>query len=83
MPPASDSGPEDCAAVLRWNRSAEAFLDGAEFGALTSASTDAEIVEAVFGRVLGRTPDRAGLDYWTNEIAAGRSDRPWVCRRGQ
>ena len=51
---------------------AEAFLDGAEFGALTSATTDAEVVEAVFGRVLGRTPDRAGLAYWTGEIAAGR-----------
>jgi glucose/arabinose dehydrogenase len=53
-----------------------AFLDGAEFGALTSASSDTEIVEAVFGRVLGRTPDRAGLDYWTREIAAGRLTVP-------
>ncbi|MGI9609828.1 MAG: PQQ-dependent sugar dehydrogenase, partial [Acidimicrobiia bacterium] len=52
------------------------FLDGAEFGALTSASTDAEVVEAVFGRVLGRTPDQAGLDYWTGEIAAGRITVP-------
>ncbi len=51
---------------------AGAFIDGAEFGALTSATSDAEIVEAVFGRVLGRTPDPAGLSYWTGEIAAGR-----------
>ncbi len=55
---------------------AAAFLEGAEFGALTSATTDTEVVEAVFGRVLGRSPDRAGLEYWTNEIATGRLSVP-------
>ncbi|NNE96503.1 MAG: DUF4214 domain-containing protein [Acidimicrobiales bacterium] len=51
---------------------AEAFLAGAEFDALSSATTDDEIVEAVYGRVLGRTPDAAGLQYWRGEISSGR-----------
>ncbi len=55
---------------------ASAFLASNEFAALSDAETEEEIVEAVYGRVLGRTPDAEGLAFWTGEIAAGRLDVP-------
>ncbi len=55
---------------------ADAFLASNEFEALSTATTDQEIVEAVYGRVLGRTPDAEGLAFWTGEIAAGRLTVP-------
>lgn len=55
---------------------ADAFLASNEFEALSDATTDREIVEAVYGRVLGRTPDAEGLAFWTGEIAAGRLSVP-------
>ncbi len=55
---------------------AEAFLAGAEFEALAGASTTDEVVEAVYGRSLGRTPDAEGLDFWRGEIDAGRQTLP-------
>ncbi len=51
---------------------AEGMLEGAEFEALANASTTDEIVAAVYGRSLGRTPDAAGLAYWRGEIDADR-----------
>ena len=45
------------------------FLRSNEFAALSSASSDAEIVAAVYGRVLGRAPDATGLAYWIDLIA--------------
>lgn len=55
---------------------AEAMLESAEFEALANASTSDEIVAAVYGRSLGRTPDAAGLAYWRDEIDAGRLTLP-------
>ncbi len=51
---------------------AEAMLESAEFEALSNAQTTDEIVAAVYGRSLGRTPDQGGLDYWSAEIESGR-----------
>ena len=52
------------------------FLRSNEFVALSSASSDAEIVAAVYSRVLGRTPDAAGLAYWIDLIATGQLTVP-------
>ncbi len=52
------------------------FLRSNEFAALSSASSDAEIVAAVYGRVLGRTPDAPGLAYWIDLIATGQLTVP-------
>ncbi len=57
---------------MTMTRMAEFFLDSAEFADLAAADTEAEIVAAVYGRSLGRTPDAGGLDFWTGELAAGR-----------
>ena len=46
------------------------FLRSNEFAALSSASSDAEIVAAVYSRVLGRSPDVAGLAYWIDLIGS-------------
>ncbi len=51
---------------------ADAMLESAEFAALANASNTDEIVAAVYGRSLGRTPDAGGLAYWRGEIDAGR-----------
>ncbi len=55
---------------------ATSFLEGAEFEELAGASTTDEIVEAVYGRSLGRTPDAEGLAFWRGEIDAGRRTLP-------
>jgi glucose/arabinose dehydrogenase len=55
---------------------ARSFLDGSEFAALSTARNDTEIVEAVYGRVLGRRPDAAGLAYWTERIESGSLSVP-------
>lgn len=36
------------------------------------------ILEAVYGSVLGREPDRKGLEYWTAELNSGRRTLPDV-----
>ena len=53
-------------------RLADRMLGVAEFRALAEASTTDEIVAAVYGRSLGRTPDAAGLAFWIDEIQSGR-----------
>ncbi|NNF54572.1 MAG: DUF4214 domain-containing protein [Acidimicrobiales bacterium] len=52
------------------------FLRSSEFAALSSASSDAEVVTAVYGRVLGRPPDTSGLAYWIDLIASGQLTLP-------
>lgn len=51
---------------------ADEMLAAAEFQQLSAASSTSDIVAAVFGRSLGRTPDREGLAFWIEEIEAGR-----------
>lgn len=53
-------------------RLTERFIAGAEFDELTAAATSEEIVEAVYGRSLGREPDPQGLAFWTNGIESGQ-----------
>ena len=49
---------------------AQAFLDSNEFEALNDAANEREIVEAVYGRVLGRAPDPSGLAYWVGLVSS-------------
>ena len=51
---------------------AEQFLIGAEFEELAAAESTEQIVAAVYGRTLGRTPDAEGLAFWTDEVESGR-----------
>ncbi len=51
---------------------AEQFLIGAEFEELAAAESTEQIVSAVYGRTLGRTPDAEGLSFWTGEVESGR-----------
>ncbi len=60
------------AAGLSLADTAAAMLESAEFEALSAAKNTDEIVAAVYGRSLGRTPDAAGLAFWRGEIDAGR-----------
>ncbi len=51
---------------------ADQMLAAAEFQELSAAGSTEEIVAAVYGRSLGRTPDPSGLVFWIGEIEAGR-----------
>ncbi len=51
------------------NDVAHAFVTSAEFiRAFGSGLSNAEYVKAVYGNVLHRLPDQAGLDYWVNAL---------------
>ncbi len=52
-------------------RLTQRFIAGAEFEELTAAATTEEVVAAVYGRSLGRTPDAGGLAFWTDGINDG------------
>jgi glucose/arabinose dehydrogenase len=47
------------------------FIAGAEFDDLAAAATTEQLVAAVYGRSLGRTPDAGGLAFWTDGINDG------------
>ncbi len=51
---------------------AASFLASAEFDELNAAATTDEVVAAIYGRSLGRTPDAGGLAFWRGELDAGR-----------
>lgn len=55
---------------------AEAFIASNEFAALSNATSDTAIVEAVYGRVLGRDPEPAGLNYWLDLVSTGQLSVP-------
>ncbi len=55
---------------------AEAFIDSDEFEALSNATTDSEVIEAVYARVLGRQPDAEGLAYWLDLVSTGQLSVP-------
>lgn len=55
---------------------ADAFLASAEFEELADAQSSEEIVAAIYGRSLGRTPDAEGLGFWQGELDAGRLTLP-------
>lgn len=51
---------------------AQGFLGSAEFKSLFGAApSDTDFVKALYGNVLHRSPDQAGLDYWINVLQHG------------
>ncbi len=53
-------------------RLTERFIASAEFDELANAATTDEVVAAVYGRSLGRTPDAGGLAFWVDGIDSGQ-----------
>ena len=53
-------------------RLTERFIAGAEFDELADATTTEDVVAAVYGRSLGRTPDAQGLTFWVDGIDSGQ-----------
>lgn len=53
-------------------RLTQRFIAGAEFDELTNAATTEEVVTAVYGRSLGRTPDAEGLAFWIDGVDSGQ-----------
>ena len=54
---------------------AAGFVGSAEFAARFGAPGDAGFVTLLYGNVLGRAPDAAGLNHWLNAMAAGGASR--------
>jgi endoglucanase len=55
------------------SRAAADFAGSAEFAARYGAPDAAGFVTLLYGNVLGRAPDAAGLRFWTDAMAAGES----------
>lgn len=54
---------------------AAGFVVSAEFKALNgSAPAPQALVASLYGHVLGRTAEQAGLDYWTSQLQSGALD---------
>lgn len=53
-------------------RLTQRFIASAEFDELTNAATTEEVVTAVYGRSLGRTPDAEGLAFWIDGVDSGQ-----------
>lgn len=49
------------------------FLRSPEFVSAYGDLGDRAFIEQLYRNVLGREGDRAGIDFWTNELVAGRS----------
>lgn len=49
------------------------FAASSEFTRRYGSLTDAEFVALVYENVLGRSPDAAGLSYWTKQLKAGKT----------
>lgn len=47
------------------------FATSAEFTAKYGSLSDGQFVQQVYGNVLGRAPDGAGLTYWTDQLSRG------------
>ena len=53
---------------------AAGFISSNEFASVYGASpTNADIVTHFYQNVLHRSPDQAGFDYWTNQLASGQT----------
>lgn len=54
---------------------AAGFVASAEFQALNGSSPAPQaLVASLYGHVLGRTAEQAGLDYWTSQLQSGALD---------
>ena len=52
---------------------ATGFMRSAEFGISYASQTNAGFVSLLYANVLGRAPDEAGLQFWTDTMRAGQS----------
>ena len=59
-------------------RIAESFIDSAEFKARYGTLADQDFVTQAYRNVLNRSPDTAGLDYWTGLLTKGALSRAQV-----
>lgn len=50
---------------------ADGFLNSGEYALRFGAGSDTEFLDRVYGNVLGRPGDAAGVDYWLGEMAGG------------
>lgn len=57
---------------------AESFAMSAEFAANYQGTSNRAYVTKVYGNVLGRTPDLAGLNYWTSTLDQRKLSRAGV-----
>lgn len=57
------------------NEIADFFAGGDEFQATYGALNSEQFVELVYNNVLGRSPDQAGLDFWSEQLEAGTLTR--------
>lgn len=69
--------PADPVSLTYWQGQTEAaalagFAGSAEFTNQFTGMSTSQQVTKVYGNLLGRAPDAAGLLYWSGEIAAGR-----------
>ncbi|WP_443218230.1 DUF4214 domain-containing protein [Pseudomonas sp. LA5] len=54
---------------------AAGFVASSEFQALNGSSPAPQaLVASLYGHVLGRTAEQAGLDYWTSQLQSGALD---------
>jgi serralysin len=52
-------------------QAAGGFLNSPEFAATYGNATDAVFLEKLYGHVLHRAPDQAGLDHWASLLGSG------------
>ncbi len=61
---------------LKWV--ADFFAASAEFRRRYGSLSDRQFVERIYQNILGRPGERAGVDFWTEQLASGRRSRGWV-----
>ncbi len=61
------------AAGLPLGQISNEFIKSGEFRATYGHLTDGQFITMVYQNVLGRAPDRAGYDYWVNQMGRGMS----------
>tara|TARA_B100000674_G_scaffold13257_1_gene9820 strand:+ start:166 stop:894 length:729 start_codon:yes stop_codon:yes gene_type:complete len=62
--------------LINYRDIAESFVDSAEFQSIAAPDTSSDIyTTALYMNVLGRTPDSAGLSFWTSKLNEGLQDR--------
>src|SRR5690606_427050 len=57
------------------NTISQAFATSKEFRTLYGTLSNRAFVERIYQNILGRPGEKAGVDYWTNELNAGRRNR--------
>ena len=77
---ASATGPGAEAGATSLEGAAAGFVGSAEFAARFGAPDNAGFVTLLYGNVLGRAPDAAGLNHWMTVMATGAQPRRRAAR---